>query len=169
MSVSGQHRSRVHDDADSAAADASVTAKDVQIIAKALGFLEPAPAGGVIAVIYSDAPSRTDAAAITALFAGGVASAGGTVTAKAIDIATLGDGSGYIAVLVAAGAQGDAVMAAAKAHHIPCISAPALVQAGRCVMAVSSDPKVAIEVNHEAAQAAGVSFTSAFRMLIHEI
>ena len=156
----------------SAATAATLTAKDAQIIAKAIGFLDPSPAGGVVAVAYDagNAASKADADAIAGLFAGGLAEGSNTVTAKAVDGATLGDGSGYIAVILAQAGSGDKVMAAAKAHHIPCISAEAAqVQAGTCVMSVSSDPKVDITVNHAAAQATGVSFQSAFRMLIHEI
>jgi hypothetical protein len=45
----------------------------------------------------------------------------------------------------------------------------ALVQSGTCIMAVMSQPKVSIIVNHAAAEAAGITFAQAFRMLIKEI
>ena len=153
-----------------AAAAAPMSAKDVQIIAKALGFLDPAPAGGMVAVVYTDAGSKADADAVVTNFGGGLPSAGGTITAKAVDAAALGDGSGYIAIILADGVTSDTASAAAKAHRIPCITANlALVQSGGCVMSVQSEPKVSITVNHAAAQAAGISFASAFAMLIHEI
>ncbi len=151
---------------------ATLSPKDAAITAKAIGFLDPAPAGGVVAVAYdgANAASKADADAIAALFAGGLAEGSNSVTAKPVDAATLGDGSGYIAVIAAQGAGDDKIMQAAKAHHIPCITAEAgAVQSGQCVMSVQSDPKVEITVNHAAAQATGVSFQSAFRMLIHEI
>ncbi len=152
------------------ASAASLSGKGVQIIAKAMGFLDPAPPGGVIAVVYSDAASKADADGIVTSFGDGLASSGGTVTAKAVDAAALGGGSGYIAMILATGAATDAVAAAAKAHKIPCITASsALVQSGACIMAIQSDPKVSILVNHAAAQAAGIGFASAFAMLIHEI
>ncbi len=149
---------------------APLSAKDVQIVAKALGFLDPAPPGGVVAVVYSNAATKADADAIVGNFGGGLASSGGTVTAKAVDVAALGDGSGYVAIILADGVSTPTANAAAKAHKIPCITADtALVQSGGCTMAVQSDPKVSITVNHAAAQAAGISFASAFAMLIHEI
>jgi hypothetical protein len=152
------------------AAAAPMTGKDLQIIAKTLGFLDPAPAGGVVAVVYTDAASKADADAVVSSFGSGLASAGGTITAKAADAASLGDGSAYIGIILADGVSSDAANAAAKAHHIPCITANlALVQSGACIVAVQSDPKVSITVNHAAAQAAGVGFASAFAMLIHEI
>ena len=154
------------------ASAATMSAKDAQIVAKAIGFLDPAPAGGVVAVVYdpANAAAKADAEAITVLFSGGLSESSSSVTAKAVDMASLGDGSGYVAIIVAKSTTTDKVMQAAKAHKIPCISADqALVQSGQCVMSVSSDPKVDITVSHAAAQAAGVSFQSAFRMLIHEI
>lgn len=156
----------------SAASAASLSAKDVQIVAKVMGFLDPPAPGGVIAVIYSgaDAASKSDAEAIVALFGDGVSSKGGNIKAKAVDAAALGDASGYVGIILAAGMSGDAAMTASKSRHIPCLTASlALVQGGHCTMAVASDPKVDITVNREAAQAAGVTFASAFRMLIHEI
>ena len=153
-----------------AAMAAPMSAKDVQIIAKALGFLDPAPAGGMVAVVYSDAASKADADGVVTSFGAGLPSAGGTITAKAVDVAALGDGGGYIAIILADGVSSDAANAAAKAHRIPCITANlALVQSGGCVMSVQSEPKVSITVNHAAAQAAGIGFASAFAMLIHEI
>jgi hypothetical protein len=146
------------------------SAKDAAIIAKAMGFLDPAPPGGVLAVLYSDAASKADADAVAALFQGGLSSTGGSITAKAVDAAGLGDGSGFVGVIVASGAATPGAMAAAKAHHIPCITAdPSLVQSGACVMTVASDPKVDITVSRAAATSAGVNFSSAFAMLIHEI
>jgi len=153
------------------AAAASLSAKDALIIVKALGFLEPAPAGGVVAILYGpDGASKTDAADIAGLFGSGLASSGGTVTAKPVDAAGLGDGTGYIAVIVAAGGSLDAAMAATKAHNIPCVTAAlADVQAGHCVMSVQTDTRVVITVNRAVAQAVGVHFAASLAMLIHEI
>lgn len=150
---------------------ASLSAKDALIIAKALGFLEPAPAGGTVAVLFGpDAASKADAEAIAALFAGGLSSGGGTITAKPVDAATLGDGAGFIAVIVATGAPADAAMKASRSHKILSITASvADVQAAHCVMAVQTDPEVDLTVNRSAAQEAGLRFAAALAMLIHEI
>ena len=158
--------------APSAAGAASLTPKDAQIIAKALGFLDPPAAGGTVAVVYGsgNAASKADADGIASLFEGGLSFGGGTLNAKAVDVASLGDGSGFVAIIVATGGQGDAVMAAAKAHKMLCATADAaLVQGGKCIMAVQSDPKVDITVSRDAAKAASIGFASAFSMLIHEI
>jgi hypothetical protein len=150
---------------------ASLTSRDVQIIAKVLGFLDPVPAGGVVAVLYASGneQSKADAAAVVALFGDGLASEGRKITAKAIDARLFGDGSGYVAIILAAGAT-NADVSEAKIHGLLSIAAAdALVQAGHCVMVVHASPRVEITVNRAAAQAAGVGFTAAFGMLVHEI
>ena len=153
------------------AAAASLSSRDVLIIAKALGFLDPAPQGGVVAVVYSagDNASKADAMAIVALFGGGLASGGGTITARAIDTGSLGDGSGFVAIILAAGVEKAGAAAQAPHRLLSITAAEGLVQSGRCVMAVRSEPRVEITVNRAAAQAAGVAFTAAFGMLVHQI
>ena len=150
----------------------SLTAKDVQIVGKALGFLDPAAATGVVAVVYNpaDPASKQDADAITEAFGGGISGASSSYTAKSVSTADLGDGTGYVDIIAASGAAGDQTVAAAHARKMLCITGDkTAVQAGKCVMTVSSDPTVAIEVSTSAASAAGVSFASAFRMMITEI
>ncbi len=152
-----------------AAAAASLSGRDVQIIAKALGFLEPPPQGGLVAVIYArgDRASQTDANAIVALFGDGLLSGGGTLTARAVDSASFGDGTGYVAIILAAGAETSG-LATSRHGLLSITAADALVKSGQCVMAVHSQPRVDITVNRAAAQAAGVGFTAAFGMLVHE-
>jgi hypothetical protein len=148
-----------------------LTGRDVQIIAKALGFLEPPPPSGTVAVVYERAVpgAREDAEAIALLFGEGLASGNGTVTGRAIDAGSLGDGAGYIAIIVAAGAENTGATQAGRHRLLSITAADALVRSGRCVMAVHSEPRVEITVNRAAAQAAGIGFTAAFGMLVHEI
>jgi len=149
---------------------ASLSAKDVQVIAKSLGFLDPAPPGGVIAVVYSSRASKADADAVVASFGDGLASSGGTIKARSVDITSIGTGAGYIAIIMSSGVTWNAANIAVMTHGIQCITGNlALVSSAACIMAVQSDPRVSITVNRAAAQAAGIGFASAFTMLIHEI
>jgi hypothetical protein len=143
----------------------------LQIIAKALGFLDPAPPGGTVAVIYDQgvAGSKDDAEAIVRLFGDGLASGGGAVKGRAVSAGALGDGSGYIAIIMAAGAEATGATPAGQRRLLSITAADGLVRSGRCVMAVHSEPRVEIIVNRAAAQAAGIGFTAAFGMLVHEI
>jgi hypothetical protein len=150
----------------------SLSAKDLQIMTKSLGFLEPPSSSGVIAVVYAgnDASSKSDADGIVANFGSGLKAGANDMTATSVAATALGDGSSYVAIIIAAGAPTDGAMAIAKARHIPCMTGVvALVQSGTCIMAVMSQPKVSIIVNHAAAEAAGITFAQAFRMLIKEI
>jgi hypothetical protein len=146
---------------------ASLSSRDAQIIAKVVGFLDPAPSGKVIAVLYArgEAASKSDADAIVRLFDGGISSGGGTITAKAIEAGSLGDGAGYIAIIFAI----DAGPAHQPEKLLTITAVDDLVRSGQAVMAVHSQPRVEIIVNRAAAQAAGIGFTAAFGMLVHEI
>jgi hypothetical protein len=150
----------------------SLSAKDVQIIGKALGFVDPPTSSGVVAVVFdpTNAASKQDADAIVAAFGGGITGSSSNFTAKSISSTDFGGGDGYVAVIAAQGAASDGIMAAAKAHKMLCITADtAAIQGGKCIMSVSSDPAVKITVSDSAARAAGVAFNPAFHMLISEI
>jgi hypothetical protein len=155
-----------------AAHAATLTQKDVQILGRVFAFLDPAVTkDGVAAIVYvgGNEASRKDAEAIAGYFNGGLKAGGATITPRLVDLASLGDGAGYVAIIAAQGASGEAVMAAAKAHQIICASGELdQVQGGRCILAIRTDPKVEITLNRSAASAANIGFAAAFRMMIHE-
>ena len=73
-------------------------------------------------------------------------------------------------VIVAAGANSEAVARAARAQHVLCVTADqAAVQQGVCTMAIRSTSRVEILLNYQLARASGVSFATAFRMMVHEL
>jgi hypothetical protein len=154
------------------ASAASMTQKDVQIMAKAIGFLEPPPSGpATVAIAYDPAnpASKQDAEAIAAYFGDGLKAGGAVLKAKATEVGQLSAG-GFIAVVAASGAKIDQVSSATHALHVPCVTADAsAVQAGQCVMSVKSDPKVEILISKSAAASSNVGFGSAFLLMAHEI
>jgi hypothetical protein len=150
----------------------SLSTKDVQVIAKVLGFLDPPCAGGVVAVVYDagNPASLADATDVVAAFGTGLKAGNNTIKAIAVDVAGLGSGGPYVALIAASGAPLEQVMQFVRSFRIPCITGDvAQVQAGHCVMAVHSDPRVDIVLNRDLATAVGVTFAFAFRMLVHEI
>lgn len=152
-------------------AAASLSDRELQVIGRAAAFLQPPLGGGTVAVVYDpdDPVSRQDAAAIVAEIGSGLAVAGVTLSARAVPPEALAGGR-YTLVLAAAGAGGQALGLAIRAAHVLCVTADlAAVQAGTCTMAVTTDLRVQIVLNHAAAAASGVSFAAAFRMMIHEI
>jgi hypothetical protein len=156
----------------STASATSLTQKDVQILTKAIGFLEPPPSGaGTIAVAFdpSDPASKQDADAIAGFFGGGLKAGGATLTPKVTEVGQLAAG-GYIAVIAAAGVKVEQVATATRALHIACITADATaVQSGQCVMSVKSEPKVEILVSRSAAASSNVGFGSAFLLMAHQL
>jgi len=155
-----------------AAGAASLTQKDVQILAKAIGFLEPPPSGnGTVAIAYepSNPASKQDADAIASYFGDGL-KAGGAILKPVVTAVGQLSAGGFVAVVAAAGVKVEQVATSTRALHVACITADATaVQAGQCVMSVKSDPKVEILISRSAAASSNVGFGSAFLLMAHEI
>jgi hypothetical protein len=78
--------------------------------------------------------------------------------------------SRFALIITALGAASREVIEAARAQHALCVTADlAAVQAGTCTMAIQSDRRVEIFVNREAASQAGLTFATAFRIMVHEL
>jgi hypothetical protein len=154
------------------ASAASLSAKGLKVLGSALSCLQPEPIGQlVIAIAYAagDDASRRDAEALAALMGDGLRAGRAVFFPKLADTASLG-GGGYAAILAAAGADGERLMAASRSARVLCVTADfAAVQAGRCVMAIRAEPRVDVLVNHAAAAATGVELAPAFLMMIREI
>jgi hypothetical protein len=154
---------------------ADVGAKDVQVAARSIAFLENAPKGDTpTAIIFSagNATSKTEAEQIKTLLEKN--SKAGKATLKPVLVSS--DALDNLANVKVAfltsdlAASGAAAFEAAAAKGIPTISiGKACVDAGNCVVGVISSPKVQIFVNAAAAAKASASFSSAFRMMIKEI
>jgi hypothetical protein len=64
----------------------------------------------------------------------------------------------------------DAISAAVKARKVLTLSTdPACARAGKCVMSIVSDLKVAVLYNVAAGQSSGIEIIPTFRMLITEL
>jgi hypothetical protein len=153
------------------AAAASLSARDVQVMGRALAFLQPPPASGELAVIYADgnAASKQDAEAIAAELGDGL-HVGSAVLRPRLVASTAVAMEGFAVAIAATGANGPPLRAAIDAKRALCVTADlAAVEAGSCTMAIRSEPRVEIVVNHAAAVASGVEFVAAFRMMIREI
>jgi hypothetical protein len=155
-----------------AARAASFAAKDLQVLGRAIAFMQPPPppdAVVAIAFMAGNADSKRDAEAIAALIGSGLAAGHATLRPRVVDIAGLSAG-GFSVVIAAAGANGAQLSAAAKAAKALCVTTEAdAVRDGVCAMAITSEPRVEIIVNHAAAAAAGIDFAAAFRMMIREM
>ncbi len=124
-----------------------------------------------MAVAYSPATagSRQDAEAIVAMIGPGLQVDKTLLRPKLVDVNTL-ETSGFSVVIAAIGADGPQLSATVRAAHALCVTKDlTAVRAALCTMAITSEPRVEIVVNHEASTKAGIEFAAAFRMMIREI
>jgi len=124
---------------------ADVTEKDIQVLGRAIGFIENGPSGTVsVAVVYADGDAASQAAAdaVTSLI--GTGRSAGKLTMNAVSTA-LGALSSADIILVPNGQASlyDAVKAATSSGKgISASADKACAAAGACVISVASDPKV---------------------------
>jgi hypothetical protein len=148
-------------------------AKDLQVAARALGFLESAPTGNVVLGIVFDPGKPATVAerdALMAALGAGISAGDMKITGTPIEASKVGGASGVAALYLTTGVNYAEVGAAASGKKLLTISGDkACAQAGSCVMSVVTSPAVEITVNHNAATAVGASFKAAFRMMIHEV
>ncbi|WP_374763046.1 hypothetical protein [Yunchengibacter salinarum] len=153
---------------------AAVTAKDIQVAARSVAFLSNPPTGTVeVAVVFDpgNADSKADADSIKGLITQFPKAGGATLAPVLVPSDQLGQLSGKGVVFMASGVgNAGAVFSAAASDGVPTLSiGEACVRAGHCVVGVVTSPKVQILVNKSAAEAASVSFKSAFLMMIQEV
>lgn len=153
---------------------AGVTAKDLQVMGRAIAFSDKATSGAVtVAIVYAPGNKASADEADTLQKLMGAGFAAGTITLKPVMV-KLDDVAGASAdvFLVTSGLGGDGAKAggAARTKKKICVTFDmAQARSGACMMGVQSDPKVEIVVNKAAAAASGVGFAAAFRMMITEI
>jgi len=154
---------------------ADVTPKDVQVMARALGFTENPPTGEVnIGIVFApgNPQSAKEADDLKAMLGAGLKA--GNLTLKPVmikidELAGAGDVAAFL-LTEGVGADGAKIGAEAKSKKKPCVTIDmAQVQSGACVMGIKSEPKVEIVVNKAAAADSGVSFAASFRMMITEL
>jgi hypothetical protein len=151
----------------------SMTGRDVQVVARALGFLQPPPSNDAwVAVVFAhgDTASRQDAERVAALFGTGLRAGHAVLSARSVSADALAGAGNPAALIAAAGAPVGVVMAAARLTHIICITAALdQVEAGHCTMWVRSEPRVEIVINQAAARSCDLAFAAAFRMMVREL
>ena len=152
---------------------AEPTTRDLQILARALGFLEVAPRGNVeVGIVYPQhsAPGRAEADRIAGAFGDGLRAGNLTLRPKLVTVESVGQaGAAALLLTESAASHAGAVARMIAGRSVLTVSTDrALIEAGSVVMAVRSEPRVEILVSRPAAQAAGITFAAAFRMMIQE-
>lgn len=150
----------------------AVSGSDLQIAARALSFMTDAPSGTVrVGIVFdpNNPQSAADAAQLEQLMAGGLRV--GNVTLQPIQVPidqVAGAQVGLFFLTEGTGSAGR-LSEVASAHKVACITTDlAQVRSGACAIGIRSGPRVEILVNRAAAESSGISFSTAFRMLITE-
>ena len=153
-----------------APANAEFAAKDAQVMARVMGFMDqPPPATVKLGIVY-DAGTQKQAEALMAQLGGSLAAGKFTLVPTLVKIGDVG-GASVNAVVLIAGTGGAANVAAiTKSKKIPCFTGDrAEVSSGACLVGINTDPKVEILLNKNLAASSGISFGAAFKMMITEI
>jgi len=153
-----------------APANAEFAAKDAQVMARVMGFMDqPPPATVKLGIVY-DAGTQKQAEALMAQLGGGLAAGKFTLVPTLVKIGDVG-GANVNAVVLMAGVGGAAKVAEiTKGKKIPCFTGDvSQVKSGACLVGINTDPKVEILLNKGLAASSGISFGAAFKMMITEI
>jgi hypothetical protein len=148
----------------SSAAQAA-TDKDVQLLSKAIHFVE----GGIgkeVAVIFDAASPDSVSDADTVM---GLLAASG-LTGSKVSVSSIGGASARV-LYISKGLKGswDSVSrAAVDGKKLTVTLDSECVKAAKCILAVQSAPSVEIRVNKAASASAGIGFGAAFKMMIKE-
>jgi len=153
-----------------AAAQAETTQRDLEVIGRAVSFMQ----GGsgtdrTVAIVY-DAASAAEAEALHALMSGGMSAGRVTLTSRLVPASDVASVSGADAAIMLGSAASGATATTATSQGVLTVSTDlACVQSGACVMGVQSSPAVRILLNRSAADTASVSFETAFSMMVEEL
>lgn len=154
------------------AAAQSLSHEELSILTRSLTLLQPSLHGeGTVAIVYAaDNPaSYADARAIAAAIGDALRPGDAVLRPKLVDVATI-DTAAFDLLIVAQGANGEAVLRTAQQHHALCVTGDvSAVRNGICILAIHADPRVEILLNYQAARSAGVTFATAFRMMVQEL
>ncbi len=155
-------------------ANAAVTAKDVQVAGRVLGFTAAPLTGNVkVGIVYdpANAASTADEAALVGILGSGLQVGSVTLIPVPIPIGNVASTPSDIIFLTAGlGIAGGKAGAQAAAEKILCITTDlSATQAGSCAVSIQTVPTVQITVSKAAAAASGISFASAFMLMITEI
>lgn len=154
-----------------APAAAETTTRDLEVIGRALGFVENQSGSERVLAIIHDAGSAGEAEALLASLGGGLRAGRVTLTGRLVSSADMAglDGA-HAAVLLGSAASDTSISQAVNSAGILSVSSDmGCVETHGCVMGVQSAPSVRIVVNRSNAGAAAVSFAAAFAMMIEEI
>lgn len=157
----------------SASTWADVTARDMQVVARTLGFLETPLSGSVsMGILHesSDPASRLQAERIAGMLGAGLRVGNLQLTPLLVPLSEAASVQvDFFLLTESLGTATAELPALLASRRLTCITTDLdQVRDGSCAIGVRSAPKVEILVNRNAASASGTLFSTAFRMMITE-
>jgi hypothetical protein len=155
-------------------ASAELTSRDVQVVARTLGFLETPLTGTLAMGIVHDpgnTSSRQQAESIVAMLGGGLRVGNLQLRPVLVPLAEMaGAQVDFFLMTEFLGRSAATVPMLLHERQLTCITTDLQqVRDGFCVISVQSAPRVEIVVNSVAAELSGTRFSTVFRMMIKEI
>jgi hypothetical protein len=153
---------------------ADVTTTDLQVIARALSFVERPLSGtvnvGIVHIPGNPASLREARAIQTAM---GRSLRVGNLTMQPVLVPLENAASANVDLFLLSDHAGPAAKVLpeiAESRRMPCVTLDIVqVRDGTCAIGIRSRPRVEIFVNRAAATSSGVTFATAFRMMITEL
>jgi hypothetical protein len=151
-------------------AHAETTQRDLEVIGRAVSFMQGGSGSDRTVAIVYDAASAAEAEALHALMSGGMSAGRVTLTSRLVPASDASSVAGADAAIMLGGAASGATATAVTSQGVLTVSTDlGCVQSGACVMGVQSSPAVRILLNRGAASTANVSFETAFSMMVEEL
>lgn len=155
------------------AAAEDITLQDMQVVGRAISFVEGAKRQQVsLAVVFdpSSPASVHEMEAVLASLGRGVDVGGRVLSAVAVEQGRLGSARPVDAVFSTVGVDQDLLRGHLQRSGTPCFTVTAAqVRDGACIVAIRSRPSVSISFSSRNASAAGVRFATAFIMMVREL
>ncbi len=147
--------------------------KDLQILGRALGFIESGPIDNVkIGLVYTDNHPRSsrEADLILAIIGNGIQSGKINLQAEKIHARDAANARNPVLFLTEGIEEHfSSIFSAVSARGIITVSThDTCLNTNHCVMVIKSEPTVDIQLSAAGAAATSVSFSSAFRMMVTE-
>lgn len=147
--------------------------QDMVIIGRVLGFQQRSVSGDqLLAIVYdpADAASTREAKDIAVLIGSGLAVSEIVLHSVLVAQPDLARTDHVDAILATASVDDQLLRRAISRLHVPCLTLHfSQVEHGSCMVALRSSPTVNIVLNQANADAAGVHFATAFRMMVQEL
>jgi hypothetical protein len=154
-------------------AQAEVSLSQMQILVRALGFLNNPPTGTItLGIVYSasEPGSEQEANALHTLLDDGLQVGNLYIKSVLVNINDAANADVNLFFLTKhLGAEGRKILTASQKKQILCVTTDtSAVVNGSCGLGIVSQPKIQILVNHGAASSSGASFSTVFNMMITE-